>query len=127
MGAVYIDLKAIQAGAKNWKRYRDDILDIEEDWDSQKVKEFTQYLNKSVLKDKIKFEEESSGHELVFLDTKVHLIDGYLVLEIYRKPPDSHEYLNPDSARPPMVVNGNPYAVALRVRRNCSDRFENDE
>ena len=26
-----------------------------------------------------------------------------------------------------MVTNGNPYAVALRVRRNCSDRFENDE
>ena len=123
----YIDPKAIQAGAKNWKRYRDDTLDIEENWDSQKVKEFTQYLNESVLKDKIKFEEEPSGHELVFLDTKVHLIDGYLVLEIYSKPKDSHEYLYPDSAHPPMFPNGNSYAVALRVRRNCSDRFENDE
>ena len=47
--------------------------------------------------------------------------------EIYSKPTDSHEYLNPDSAHPPMVTNGNPCAVARRVRRNCSDRFENDE
>ena len=66
-GAVYIDPKTIQVGAKNWKRYHDDTLDIEEDWDSQKVKEFTRYLNESVLKDKIKFEEESSGHQLVLL------------------------------------------------------------
>ena len=80
---MYIDPKAIQVGAKNWKRYRGDTLDIEENWDSQKVKEFRQYLNESVLKDEIKFEEESSGHELVFLDTKMHLIDGYLVPEIY--------------------------------------------
>ena len=123
-GAVYIDPKAIQAGVKNWKRYRDDTLDIEENWDSQKVKEFTKYLNESVLKDKIKFEEESSGHELVFMDTKVHLTDGYLVPEIYSRPTDAHEYLSPDSAHPPMVTNGNPYAVALRVWRNCSDRFE---
>ena len=57
----------------------------------------------------------------------MHLIDGYLVPEIYSKPTDSHEYLNPDSAHPPMVTNGNPCAVALKVRRNCSDRFENDE
>ena len=79
-GVMYIDPKAIQVGAKNWKRYRDNTLDIEEDWDSQKVKEFTQNLNESVLKDKTKFEEESSGHESVFLDTNVYLIDGYLVL-----------------------------------------------
>ena len=47
--------------------------------------------------------------------------------EIYSRPTDSHEYLNPDSAHPPMVANGNPYAVALKVLRNCSDRFEKDE
>ena len=77
---------------------------------------------------KIKFEEESSGNELVFLDTKVHLIDRYLVPEIYSNlAKASHEYLNLDSAHPPMVVNGKPYAAALRVRRNCSDRCENDE
>ena len=42
-------------------------------------------------------------------------------------PTDSHEYLNPDSAHTPVVANSNPYAAALRVLRNCSDRCENDE
>ena len=37
-GAMYIDPRAIQAGAKNCKRYRDDRLDIGENWDSQKSK-----------------------------------------------------------------------------------------
>ena len=41
-GAVYMDPKAIQVGEKDWKRYGDDTLDIEENWDSQKVKKFTQ-------------------------------------------------------------------------------------
>ena len=35
-GVVYIDPIATQAGAKDWKRYRDAI---KENWDSQKVKE----------------------------------------------------------------------------------------
>ena len=34
----------------------------------------------------------------------MHLIDGYLVPELYSTPTDSHEYLNPDSAHPPMVL-----------------------
>ena len=51
---MYIDPKAILAGVKNWKRYHDDTLDIEKNWDSQKLKEFTEYLNESVLEDKIK-------------------------------------------------------------------------
>ena len=70
---------------------------------------------------------ESSGSQLVFLDTKVHLREGFLVLEIYSKPMDSHEYLNPTSAHPPQVSRNNPYSVALRVRRNCSDRVPGDE
>ena len=44
-----------------------------------------------------------------------------------QKTTDSHENLNPDSAHPPMVANGNPYPGVLRVRRNCSDGCENDE
>ena len=40
---------------------------------------------------------ETSRQELVFLDAKVHLKNGYLILDIYSKPTDSHEYLNPKS------------------------------
>ena len=70
---------------------------------------------------------ETSRQELVFLDTKVHLKNGYLIPEIYSKPTDFHEYLNPKSCHPPQVTRNNPYSVALRVRRNCSDRDSDDK
>ena len=41
-------------------------------------------------------------------------------------PTDSHEYLDPKSSHPPNVVKNIPYSVALRVRRNCSDRIEDN-
>ena len=55
------------------------------------------------------------------------LREGYLITEIYSKATDSHEYLNPNSCHPPSVANSNPLGVALGVRRNCSDRIENDQ
>ena len=51
---------------------------------------------------------------------------GFQIPEIYSKPTDSHEYLNPKSSHPPNVVKNIPYSVALRVRRNCSGRIEGD-
>ena len=57
----------------------------------------------------------------------MHLKDGFLISEIYSKPTDSHEYLNPRSCHPPQVTRNNPYSVALRVRRNCSDRVPGDK
>ena len=83
-------------------------------------------MNANVLKNKIKFTLEHSETELVFLDTKVHFKNGFLISEIYSKPTDSHEYLNPKSSHPPNVVKNIPYSIALRVRRNCSDRKEDD-
>ena len=43
------------------------------------------------------------------------------------KPTDAHEYLNPKSCHPPQFTRNNPYSVALRVRRNCSDRDPDDK
>ena len=68
-----------------------------------------------------------SETDMIFLDTKVHLREGFLIPEIYSKPTDSHEYLNPASAHPPIITENIPYSVALRVRRNCSDRIDNDQ
>ena len=70
---------------------------------------------------------ETSKQDLVFLDTKVHLREGYLIPEIFSKPTDSYEYLHPKSCHPPQVAKNNPYSVALRVRRNCSDRVPDDK
>ena len=129
-GAIFIDPVAKAGGPlipSDWKRYRDDTWDIEENVEGEQLEEFTRYLNSEVLRDKIKFTVESSGSQLVFLDTKVYLREGFLVPEIYSEPTDSHEYLNPTSAHPPQVSRNNPYSVALRVRRNCSDRVPGDE
>ena len=63
---------------------------------------------------------------LVFPDTKVHLKNGFLIPEIYSKPTDWHEYFTPKSSHPPNVVKNIPYSLALRVRRNCSDRIDGD-
>ena len=70
---------------------------------------------------------ENSRENLTFLDVNIRLIEGYLILEISSKPTDSYEYLNPASCHTPSVTNNNPLGVALRVRRNCSDRVKDDE
>ena len=128
-GAVFLDPVARKAGPLipvDWKRYRHDTWDIEENVDEKGLVQFTEYMNTKVLKDKIKFTLEHSETELVFLDTKVHLKNGFLIPETYSTPTDSHEYLNPKSPHPPNVAKNIPYSVALRVRRNCSDRIEGD-
>ena len=104
-----------------WKRYRDDTLDIKENSTEEELEVFTDYLNQNVLKDKTVFKMENSRENLPFLDVNIRLKEGYLIPEIYFKPTDSHEYLNPASCHPPSVTNNNPLGVALRVRRNCSD------
>ena len=104
------------------KRYRDDGWDIEEDCDENQVYQFTKYLNDAVLKDKIRFQPVVKESGLEFLDVKVHLRNDYLTPQIYSKETVSPEYLHPTSAHPPTVSGNNPYSVALRVRRNCSDR-----
>ena len=111
----------------DWKRYRDDTFNIEENTEDQILNSFTEYLNSNILENKIKFTMETSSQELVFLDRKVHLKNGYLVPEIYSKPTDSHEYLNPKSCHPLQVTLNIPYSVALRVRRNYSDRDPGDK
>ena len=116
-GAIYIDSVAKTGGPivpTDWKRYRDDTFNIEEDVEEQELSSFTEYLNSNILKSKIKFTMETSRQELVFLDTRVHLKHGYLIPKIYSKPTDSHEYLNPKSCNPTQVTRNNPYSVALR-------------
>ena len=86
-----------------------------------KLQEFTDYLNNNVLKRRIVFELEPPGTDFNFLDVKVRIIDGYLVLEIYSKSTDAHRYLHATSAHPAHCVRNIPYSVGLHIRRNCSD------
>ena len=101
-------------------------IDIKANCTLKQLEQLTDYLNENVLSGKIVFAMESSREKLSFLDVNIGL-RGYLITEIYSKTSDSHEYLNPNSCHPPSVANNNPLGVALRVRRNCSDRIENDQ
>ena len=92
----------------------------------ENVERFTKHINENVLKNKIRFEEKTSNSELEFLDVKVCLKDGYLMPMIYAKPIDAHRYLDPSSCHPRKVTRAIPLSVGLRLRRNCSDKYEND-
>ena len=85
-GAVFIDPVAKEGVSfipGDWKRYRNDTWDIEENVNEKDLVRFTEYMNAKVLKDKIKFTLEHIETELVFLDTKVHLKNGFLIPEMY--------------------------------------------
>ena len=112
----------------DWKRYRDDTFDVEinELITDEEIKQFTTYLNTNVHEGKIIFEEEINRDDLTILDTKVKMEEGYLGLEIYSKPSDSHKYLNPSTGHPEHVTRSIPYPVGLKIRRNCSDRNVGD-
>ena len=107
-GAESIDQIAMRGGPiepENWKRYGDDTLDIKANCTLKELEELTDYLNENVLPEKIVFEMENNRGKLSFLDVNIGLREGYFITEIYSKPPDSHEYLNPKSCHPPSVAN----------------------
>ena len=79
-GAVIIDPIPREGGLLipvDWKRYRDETWDIEENVDEKDIVQFTEYMSTKVLKEKIKFTLEHSDTELLFLYTKVHLKNGF--------------------------------------------------
>ena len=83
---MFIDPVAKEGGLlipEDWKWYRDDTWDMEENVNEKDLVQFTEYMNAKVLKDKIKFTLEHSETELVFLDTRVHLKNGFLIPEIH--------------------------------------------
>ena len=61
-----------------------------------------------------------------FLDIRVNLINGFLLTETYSKDTDIHQSLNPTSCHPSHIFKAIPKALGIRLRRNCSDRYEND-
>ena len=61
-----------------------------------------------------------------FLDIRVNFAIGFLLTETYSKETDIHQYLNPLSCHPPHIFSSIPKALGIRIRRNCSDRYDND-
>ena len=49
-----------------------------------------------------------------------------MLTETYSKGTDIHQFLNPTSCHPGHIFKAIPTALGIRLRRNCSDNYEND-
>ena len=81
--AVYIYIYIAVFIPSDWKRYRDDTWDIEENVEGEQLEEFTRYLNSEVLRDKIKFTVESSGSIYIYILVFIVVASVGRVLNIY--------------------------------------------
>ena len=137
-GAIHID-KIIQENcpieSKYYCRYRDDTFNVCLESSREDQEQATEWMNNNVYKNKIKFTAEYDEQKMIFLDTEVTMreatIDGkqgfYLIPQMYSKSTDTHQYLHPSSCHSPHITKNLPTSVVSRIRRNCSDRVENDE
>ena len=104
-----------------WYRYIDDIFFI---WTHgrEELNKFLQYANNNRHGMIFETTEESISTEQVpFLDVLVIFRDGILHTDLYTKPTDKFQYLNFKSCHPFHQKSNLPYALALRIRRICSD------
>ena len=79
----------------------------------------------------IKFTTEYSKEQVNFLDASIKLIDGELKTDLFVKPTDTHQLLDPTSCHPYHRKKEIPYSQAVRLNRICSvnetfDRRFND-
>ena len=104
-----------------WYRYIDDIFFI---WTHgrEELDKFLEYANRN--RHGMIFEtsnESISCEQVPFLDVLVILKDGILHTDLYTKPTDKFQYLNFKSCHPFHQKSNLPYALALRIRRICSN------
>ena len=104
-----------------WWRYIDDVLAI---WPHGK-ESLQVFLNKlNLVHPTIKFTVEWSRESVTFLDTRVIREGNHLIIDLYTKPTNTHQYLHQHSCHPPHGKASIAYSQALRIRRICSK--END-
>ena len=137
-GAIHIDKKyrkIIQLNRKTIRRYRDDTLDVCQKSSREDQELATVWMNENIYKDKIKFSAEYNDKTIAFLDTEVTVQEAvinnkrglYLIPQMYSKDTDTHQYFNPSSCHSPHITKNLPTSVINRIRRNCSDRIDDDK
>ena len=57
---------------------------------------------------------------LPFLDTSCSIVDGKIIVDLYKKETDRNQYLLTSSCHPSHVTNNIPFSLALRIVRICS-------
>ena len=75
----------------------------------------------------IKFTAEYSKETINFLDVNIRLVEGELMTDLFVKPTDTHQFLDPSSSHPYHCKKGIPYSQALRLNRICSDNESFDK
>ena len=113
--------KMLESFEKNpmiWWRYIDDILFIWEHGE-ESLKVLIEQVNMS--HSRIKFTSKYSKEEVNFLDANIKLIDEELKTDLFVKPTDTHQFLDPVSCHSCHCKKGIPYGQALRLNRICSD------
>lgn len=98
-------------------RYIDDILVV---GPRNKLDQLVQQSNFLNLPLTINWLEVTT--RLPFLDLELMLRDGQLVYELYRKPINTYQYIEWDSAHPFATKKGFVTGEVLRILRNCSER-----
>ena len=99
-----------------YKRYIDDIFFIFP-YSEDKLKDFMKLVNSEHRT--IKFTEEHSLTEVVFVDCKVKRQPTGLYTDLYVKDTATYGYVRADSCHPKHITSKGPYSQFLRLCRNC--------
>ena len=95
-----------------WWRFIDDVFLLWTHGEDHLMK-FVDHLNN--FHSTIKFTTSFSTQHVVFLDTTVSLVGNRIETDLYTKPTDKHQYLDPDSCHPSHCKTSIPFSQALRT------------
>ena len=101
-----------------WWRYIENIFFIWEHGE-ESLEKFINQLNS--FHPTVKFTDEYSKEIINFLNVNIRLVEGELMTDLFVKPNDTPEFLDPSSSHPYHPKKRIPYSLALRLNRICSD------
>ena len=128
----YISEKYEEHGIDFMKRFLDDILKIFVGT-TKKLHMFFDEINK--MHPSIKFTMSHTTNSLedistkcacpikdiiAFLDTSLQIVDGKIILDLYKKETDRNMYLLSSSCHPPHQHDNIPCSLAMRIKRICT-------
>ena len=114
---VVEQMKEYNSHVMLWLRFIDDLFIIWQGTDSQAVA-FINKLNANNLN--LKFTYTLSQQELIFLDTRVSIVDNCVSTSLHRKDTAGNTLLHASSSHPRSLIESIPYGEFVRARRICS-------
>ena len=117
-------LSAFEEKPMIWWRYIDDIFFIWEHGE-ESLEKFLNKLNS--FHPTIKFTAEYSKETINFLDVNIRLVEGELMTDLFVKPTNTHQFLDPSSSHLYHYKKGRLYSQALRLNKICCDNESFDK